>query len=685
MKDEEKTREQVVNELAALRQRVAELEAAGAERLRAEGAAQEAREYAESIVDTVREPLVVLDADLRVISANRSFYQTFQVTPEETEGQLLYGLRSRQWDIPRLRELLEGILPENTAFDDLEVEHEFPTIGRRTVMLNARRMYRQAQESQSILLAIQDVTERVQAEEALRESEERFRTAADLTHLWECWCGVDGSYLYISPSCERITGYRANEFLQDPRLLERITHADDQARIVRHVHEELESSKVLSIDFRVVTRSGDERWIGHICQPVVGDDGRYLGRRASNRDITERKKAEEALRQRTCELVLLNQAGQALTATLNRDEILIAVVEETRGLLGVTACSVWLIDPESGELVCQQAIGPGSEIVQGWRLAPGEGLAGWVARSGESLCVPDVRNDDRHLEGVGRRTRLPLRSILSVPLRIQRGVIGVLQAVDTRVGRFSATDLGLVEALVTTAAIAIENAQNYEQTRRDAVTKAALLNEANHRVKNNLTSIMGILVLEMQRPYQDTTDFRTVLRDIQSRILGMATVHDLLSETQWSPLPLDRLVRKVIHAALSGSPIRHKVEVAVTPLVERLLITPGQATGLALIVSELTTNTVKHAFWDRDRGQIEVRIAAEDEDRQGGGGGRKKVTLEFCDDGPGWPDDVLRGERENVGLNIVRMIVRSPLRGQLVLDNDGGAIARLTFTLAPID
>jgi PAS domain S-box-containing protein len=143
------------------------------ERKRAERAVQEAREYAESIVDTVREPLVVLDAGLRLISASRSFYQTFQMTPEETERQLLYDLCNRQWDIPRLRELLEKVLPENTVFDDFEVEHDFPTLGRRTMLLNAQRIYRTANETQLILLAIEDITERKRAEEELKEYSER--------------------------------------------------------------------------------------------------------------------------------------------------------------------------------------------------------------------------------------------------------------------------------------------------------------------------------------------------------------------------------------------------------------------------------------------------------------------------------------------------------------------------------
>jgi len=172
MKDEDKTKEQFINELEELRRRITELEALEAKHRRAE---QETREYAESIVDTVREGLVVLDGDLRVISANRSFYETFKVKPGETEGQLVYDLGNRQWNIPKLRELLEEILPTDTTFDNFEVEHEFKIIGRRVMHLNARRIYRETNETRLILLAIEDVTERKRAQQALRQSSEELK------------------------------------------------------------------------------------------------------------------------------------------------------------------------------------------------------------------------------------------------------------------------------------------------------------------------------------------------------------------------------------------------------------------------------------------------------------------------------------------------------------------------------
>src|SRR5918911_5725548 len=115
---------------------------------------------AESIIDTMRDPLLVLDARLRVVRASREFYRTFAVSPAETEGRLVYELGNRQWDIPRLRTLLEEILPQNTTFRDFEVAHTFEHIGRKVMLLNARRLRRGPGERELILLAIEDATAR---------------------------------------------------------------------------------------------------------------------------------------------------------------------------------------------------------------------------------------------------------------------------------------------------------------------------------------------------------------------------------------------------------------------------------------------------------------------------------------------------------------------------------------------
>ena len=140
-------------DVAALRHRVAELEAA--------------KDYAEQIVETVRDPLLVLTPGLRVRSANPAFYHLFQVRPAETEGQLLYQLGHGQWDIPALRRLLEELLPQQAILTDYEVTHTFAQLGSRTILLNARRL----DHVPLILLAMEDITVRTHAEASLQQQQ----------------------------------------------------------------------------------------------------------------------------------------------------------------------------------------------------------------------------------------------------------------------------------------------------------------------------------------------------------------------------------------------------------------------------------------------------------------------------------------------------------------------------------
>ena len=139
------------------------------ERKKLEAEIQDAREYAENIVETVREPLVVMNSDLKILTANGSFYDTFKVTPVETIGNFIYDLGNRQWDIPKLRVLVEEILPLETVINGYEVEHDFPGIGRKTILLNARQIFREKIGSHIILLAMENITERKQVEAALHD------------------------------------------------------------------------------------------------------------------------------------------------------------------------------------------------------------------------------------------------------------------------------------------------------------------------------------------------------------------------------------------------------------------------------------------------------------------------------------------------------------------------------------
>ena len=143
---------------------------------------------------------------------------------------------------------------------------------------------------------IHDISERKRLEGEVKQAAEKFRTVADFTYDWEYWIDHDGCIIYMSPACERITGYAADEFMNNSGLIQEIIHPEDRAFVADHVAS-IDSGPPHQSEFRIVTRSGATHWIGHVCQAVYGADGTWLGRRVSNRDITNLKKAERNLQE----------------------------------------------------------------------------------------------------------------------------------------------------------------------------------------------------------------------------------------------------------------------------------------------------------------------------------------------------------------------------------------------------
>ena len=165
-----------------------------------------------------------------------------------------------------------------------------------------------------------DIVKHKRAEDSLQESEQKFRTLVDWTYDCEQWVDPQGDIVYISPSCERITGYTQNEFIADPNLLARMVHPEDRQAFDKHkllVHDE--TAGIDNVEYRIITRDGQERWIDHICRPLFGEDKRYLGRRVSNRDITARKLAEKEIAERNEKEIMLTQTIHNMQIEIARD------------------------------------------------------------------------------------------------------------------------------------------------------------------------------------------------------------------------------------------------------------------------------------------------------------------------------------------------------------------------------
>jgi PAS domain S-box-containing protein len=261
---------------------------------RLERAVADARAFADDIVATVREPLVVLDADLRVQTANRSFYQEFRVTPADTEDRFLYDLGDGQWNIPALQTLLEEILPHKTSFHDFEVEHTFPVLGHRTMLLNARCILGEGHHSGMILLAIEDITERKRAVQDLAISEVRYRrlfeTAQDAILILDA---ASGKIIDSNPFLSDLLGYSAGELL-GKELWEIGLFQDIEAN--RAAFRQLQEKGYIRYeDLPLETKDGRGAYVEFVSN-VYPVEGRQVIQ-CNIRDISDRKRAEEALRE----------------------------------------------------------------------------------------------------------------------------------------------------------------------------------------------------------------------------------------------------------------------------------------------------------------------------------------------------------------------------------------------------
>jgi PAS domain S-box-containing protein len=301
------------------------------QRKRAEKISNEAFRYAENIIDTVHEPFVVMDKDLKVLSANRSFYSTFEVTPDETVGNLIYDIGNRQWDIPSLRTLLEDILPKNSQFKDYEVSHKFLTIGQKTMLLNARQIHQEVIGTPMILLAIEDITEkrrmedelrnyrehieqqivertaelkmtneqlqlditeRKQAEKALRESEERYRRIVEYSP-YGIAIHSEGKLVYMNLAGAKILGMENPDEIVGKMLLQ-IVHPDYHEITIKRVHMQEEGKVAPPLEEKFLRLDGTP-----VDVEVASIPFNYMGKLAMYgvfRDITERKQAEEIQR-----------------------------------------------------------------------------------------------------------------------------------------------------------------------------------------------------------------------------------------------------------------------------------------------------------------------------------------------------------------------------------------------------
>ena len=269
--------------------------------------ALESTEYAESIIDTIREPLIALNQDLRVVSVSRSFYEVFKVNPEETVGQLIYDLGNKQWDIPKLRVLLENILPHQASFESYEVVHEFSAIGKRIMLLNARQIQRISGKERIILLAIEDVTERRMLEEAharlaaIVESADDAIIVEDLFGIIKSWNrGAENTYGFTAAE---VLGKSINMTISAgiPEEYENVRAKIARGESIKHYETQRRRKDGSLIDVSLTL------------SPVRNSDNKIISTSSIARDITIRKEIEAGLEKTRKELEVIKKSSDEVS------------------------------------------------------------------------------------------------------------------------------------------------------------------------------------------------------------------------------------------------------------------------------------------------------------------------------------------------------------------------------------
>jgi PAS domain S-box-containing protein len=271
---------------------------------------------------------------------------------------------------------------------------------------------------------------------------------------------LNGLIEYINPKFTWLTGYTLEEAKGKRPSILKSGHTDQAT--YENLWQTILSGNEWQGEFLNVAKNGRQYWESALISPIKNSAGEITHFLAIKEDLTASKQMQKELEQRYRELQTLNRASQVINTSLNVREVLETVLEETRSVLNVTASSVWLLEKESSELVCWQATEPFGQYMNGWRVATGQGLVGWVGRHGESLMLGDMQADPRYYRGLYEQAGTRPRSLLAVPLLIRQEVIGVFQVVDEAGDRFTDHDLRIMQSLAAAAATAIDHARLHE-------------------------------------------------------------------------------------------------------------------------------------------------------------------------------------------------------------------------------
>ncbi len=644
------------------------------QRKQAEEALRESREQYRLLVDNSTDYIAKIDRSGRVVFASETARRFHGYRPEELVGTTSFD-RVHPHDRDRVMADVQRMMEDGK---DARVEFRLKRKDGNYMWIETtgRMVHNSETGSPEAVLVTRDITKRKRAQDALKAERDRAQRYLDIAGTMILALDREGKITLINRKGCEILGYERQEIIDQnwfDIFLPEYTRNETRNAFDTLLSGDEESFR--TAERHVLTRTGEERVILWHNVPLRSDSGSIIGTLSSGSDITELRETEKILQQHIQRLEALHDIDQAILEAKSLEETAQIAVCHLQPMLACPSCSVLMYNSAT-KLFHVLA----TEVEEGTAISPGAFLPShpeMVAslKKGKMIQLDSIQSAPTSGEGRRLAASKDVDVTLLVPLLAQQELIGLVATAAEHPDAFTPDHRDILRQVSASLAVALQQARLLEQTREDAWAKAMLLQEVNHRVLNNLTAIIGILDMEQRRPLDDETDLRAVLDDVTHRIGGMTTVHRMLSSAQWQPLDVKNVVEKVIYAALSGSPIRHQIELTVDAPEESLRLPSKQAISMALVINELTTNSVKYAFRDRFQGQIHVRITPLDEER---------IQVIFRDDGPGIPDDVLAGKQRNVGFWLVETNVRHTLDGEIDYHNDDGAVVTFTLDRVPL-
>lgn len=651
-------------------------------RRRMEETLRESEELTGNLMASVNEGIIIFNRDLRILLWNRFMEELTGIPADEVIGKK-YTESYPHVKYPSLFDDLQRSL-EGETFRSEDLEYDFARSGRRGWIIGQYTPLRNAKEEViGIIVSIRDITRRRMVELSLGRTQEDLRETLNATTdgIWT-WNAGNNDY-YYSPRFYTMLGYEPGEFPPSFEVFKSLIHPDDRERALATMRNYLSSGNggMYENEYRFRAKDGSCRWIYSRARVVEWDqDGRVRRMIGNHEDITERKTAEEGLKgQLAMNMALAGLSGSIISHSYSLKDIAVIVQEYARLLTESEEGCVSELSPDTGENIILSTTlkmpEGSSSAVKGDNS--GEPRNGRKQYGGLWGCALDTRqafftNDPPAHEW--REEPPPghprIRRFLSVPVLFYNELVGQIALANSS-RDYTENDLVTVRRIGSLYAMAINRIRNENRIMASLHEKEVLIKELHHRVKNNMQVVSSLLALQARKVDDDR--YRKYFEESQNRIHAMAMVHEKLYHSEdMARVDFSEYIRELTrHLFFTYNINRQAIRLHLD--VGEIYLGIDTAIPCAMIINELVSNSLEHAFPGAREGNLTVRFHRNDEGIH---------TLTVSDDGVGLPEDFAIGSLQTLGMQIIQSLARQ-VRGTLEMTGRGGTHVTVVFSGNP--